>query len=237
MATPKNQLPDYTNYQMPVSFHQDSLHSTTKGPHATAKLVPVHQPHRNVAAAVGAATVKGGLPESKLLPAHIQAPMPPPPPGTLEYLAALSRMPPPPVAPRYFYPHNAVLPVPTHHVPPPPIVSDQARRYPSFILTNYNQPPPVTSMNPLPVYSADPSIPPSNDLGEVAQQLMAYRNQTPPQPQMSLGDGNNHLNAAILARLMDSRRLGNPPANNGVGLNSQDLLSAIALQNFLRQGP
>ncbi|KAL7525974.1 hypothetical protein ACHAXR_001245, partial [Thalassiosira sp. AJA248-18] len=210
LSTPKNQLPDYTNYRLPLSF-KGSPHAI-KGHHSAAvKPSQVHQPHRNVAAAASAG--KGILPESELLPSHAAASLPPPPQDSLDYLSALSRLP-PAVSSRY-----STTQVPVSAAPPG--VSDQARRYPSFMLTNY-QPPVITSMNRLPSLTASnpcvPSAPSASDLGEVAQQLLACRANNV-SSQISLGDGsNNQLNAAILSMIMDSRRRDTPPSSNGMVL-------------------
>eukprot|EP00571_Detonula_confervacea_P008333 CAMPEP_0172326148 /NCGR_PEP_ID=MMETSP1058-20130122/55721_1 /TAXON_ID=83371 /ORGANISM="Detonula confervacea, Strain CCMP 353" /LENGTH=347 /DNA_ID=CAMNT_0013042857 /DNA_START=22 /DNA_END=1065 /DNA_ORIENTATION=+ len=230
MSTPKNQLPDYTKYQLPVSIHQDSQHSA-KGHHSMASMpVPVHQPHRNVAAA--AAAVKSALPESNFLPAHIKGPMPPPSLESLNYLSTFGHMP-PAAPPSYVAAHNAVSQMPISSAPP--ILSDQARRYPSFILTNY-QPSVVTSMNyPLAPSAGNPNVPFANDLGELAQQLLGSR-QNPPSPNQLGADGSSNLDDAILAMIIDSRRRDPPTSNNGTGL-SQELLSALVRRNLLPHGP
>ena len=240
MSTPKNQLPDYTNYQLPSAAVDHSSSRTANGLHTSTMLpVPVHQPHHNhnVAAAAAAA----GLRESTLLSASSKAP----PPPSLDYLSTLGRMH-PAVPQRYPAAYNSTLlqfPV-SSSLPHMAMASDQSRNYPSFMLTNY-QPSAVSSMGhfQLPGMSAgNPNVPPANGndlgLGEVAQQLLACRNNNPPSP-TSLGDGNSNLNSALLAMIMDSRRRGTTPASNsGTGL-SQELLAAIARRNIYpqAQGP
>lgn len=227
LSTPKNQLPDYTKYQLPVSCHQDSLQAA-KSRSAASMPVPVHQPRRNVAAAA----VKGALPQSNFLPAHMRGLMPPPP-ESLNYLSTLGQKMPPVGPPSYAAAHNAVSQMPVSSVPP--IHSDQARRYPSFILTNY-QPSVATSMNYPPAPSAvNPNATLTNDLGELAQQLLTSRNN-PPSPNQLGADRSNNLDEAILAMIMDSRRRDTSTSNNGVGL-SQELLAAIVRRNLFSQGP
>mmetsp|Transcript_6039 Transcript_6039/g.9997 ORF Transcript_6039/g.9997 Transcript_6039/m.9997 type:complete len:308 (+) Transcript_6039:50-973(+) len=235
VQTPKNRLPDYTNYQLPVSFNHDSLFNA-KGSHSSmAKPVPVHHPRGNGPADV-AASANGmgtGLPDSRILhsPGKASMSVPPPPQEGMDYLSTLGRMT-PAAAPRFFHPDNPSMPLQAPLANAPPIAPDQARRYPPYGLTNYQSSGAPSSMNQLPpISTGNPNIPPApNEIGEVAHQLMSYRNN-PPQ------HGNNSLNEALLARIMESRRLANPANNGGAGMNNQDFLSAIALRNFFPQGP
>ena len=218
LSTPKNRVPDYTNYQLP-----SSVDSTAMPPHftAVAENSSVYQPHQTNAANVG---VKGGLLETQFLSGQVQSSMPPTTSEGIGYLTALSRM---PSAGSQGYPMNQV----------PPNISDQAQRYPPFILGGY-QPsmvpsippmnglsvpsmnglsgPPMNglsgpsmnglsgpSMNSLPGYSSvNPNAPPlannNNDLGGMVQQLLARRNVPP--VQRSAGEGGADLNAVISMR-------------------------------------
>lgn len=224
LATPKNQLPDYTNYQLPVSLGD--------APNAAA-----HQPHLNMNLGNAAAG-----PGSELLPPHLKASLSTGSPQEgLDYLTALGRLPQATAAgaPRGY---GAAAQAPMGQVPQ--MGADQGRRggYPPFMLNNYH-PSAVPSMNhrmPSGFQGANPSSAPagSDPLGDVAQQLLSCRNNAS-QSQGSAGDGgNNNLNSAILAMIMDSRNRDTPnSSNNGVSaLNNDDLLSAIARRNLF-QGP
>jgi len=253
LSTPKNRVPDYTNYQLP-----SSVDSTAMPPHftAVAENSSVYQPHQTNAANVG---VKGGLLETQFLSGQVQSSMPPTTSEGIGYLTALSRM---PSAGSQGYPMNQV----------PPNISDQAQRYPPFILGGY-QPsmvpsippmnglsvpsmnglsgPPMNglsgpsmnglsgpSMNSLPGYSSvNPNAPPlannNNDLGGMVQQLLARRNVPP--VQRSAGEGGADLNA-VISMLMESRNKGSPSSNSNNGAApaaNEDLISAIARRGLI----
>lgn len=235
VTRPKNKLPDYTKYTIPPC-HQDAMQAA-KIQSTASKLVPVHQPHRNVAAATVA--VKGTLPKpGTFSPAHHYGHMAPPPPESVNYLSALGQMP-PAVPPYYTAVHNAVSRMPVSSVPP--ILSDQGRRYPSFILTNYQpsviQPSAVTSMNYLPVpLTSNPRASLTHDFGELArQQLLTPENNLPSPNQPR--DRSSNIEEAILAMIMDSRRRDNPASSNGVALSEEILAAIVQRNNLFPQGP
>jgi hypothetical protein len=251
-ATPKNQLPDYTNYQLPMALGDNAAAAAKAG----EGLSPVHQPNQ-----MGA-----GAPGIDMLPAHLKATLPPPAPQGqegLDYLSALGRLPPGMPQRGYGAPGAQA-----------PLGADPSRSYQNFIMANYAQPPMVGSssvpgmpgmpgmnmgsMNRLPGIPGNGAQGP-NDLGDVAQQLLACRSNA------GQGGDNNNLNAAILSMIMDSRRQegaapnanaaaanaaaaqaaaatgasssGTPNAssagaNAAMNLSNQDLLSAIARRNL-----
>lgn len=208
-ATPKNQLPDYTNYQLPMAAGDNGAAAAKAG----GGLSPVHQPNQMGAPAPG---LLG--PGSDLLPPHLKASLPPPAPQGqegLDYLSALGRLP-PGMPQRGYAPPGAQA----------PLGADPSRSYQNFIMANYAQPNMVGSsslpgmpgmnMNPgMPGMNMNrlPGIPGNNaqgpnDLGDVAQQLLACRTNA------GQGGDNNNLNAAILSMIMDSRRQENAPNGN-----------------------
>lgn len=215
VAAPKNQLPDYTNYQLPPTVRQDGLAGGKEGmggPSAGGVgqgPVPVHQPRGR------GADGDGGL-ESKLSQSGSAKA-----PGPQDYLSAFGGQ----VPPGLF---NPALPFPSGNGAP--------GRFPtSFGMPGYPQSVVSGGMNMNQfqgLSSGNLNLPPSGDLNDVAQQLMAYRNGGA--PSQNGNAGSLSVNDAILARIMESRRMG---GGGGGGMNDQELLSAIAMRNFFPHGP
>ncbi len=230
VATPKDQLPDYTKYQLPSSPQ------TGNGLATALNSLPVLQSHHN---AMAAAAIKGGITTSDFLAAHSMRPPPPPPhpppPDRLDYLSTLAGRLPPAIPQRYFAPHNTLMQAPAGVTSS--IVSDQSRIYQPLAMMNY--PPgvsPASLLQPQTLAGGNPNPPQgAYDVGEVAQQLIACRNNSSSQNPMGHWDSN--IDSAILEYIRDSRRQNVPSPNvNSVGLR-QDVMSAMARRDFYPQGP
>jgi hypothetical protein len=211
VPTSKDQLPDYTKYQLPSSSPTDNGHPTAMNS------LPVLQSHHN---AVAAAAIKGGLATSDFLSSHSMRP-PLPPPDRLDYLSTLAGRLPPVLPPRYFAAHNAPLQVPDGGASS--IVSDQSRMYQASLLQHQAL-----------LAAGNPNPPPGGyGIGEVTQQL---RNNPSSQNPMRHWDSN--VDSAIVEYIRDSYRQGFPTPNiNSVGFR-QDVISAIMAQpDFYPQPP
>jgi hypothetical protein len=226
VAASKDQLPDYTKYQLPSS-------PQTVNGHATAmNSLPVLQSHHDV---MEAAAIKGGIATSEFLAHSMRHPHPPHPPDRLDYLSTLAGRLPPALPQRYFAPHNTPLQAPSGGASS--MVSDQSRMYQPMSLTNYPlgvspagllQHQTLAGGNPNPPQGA-------YDVGEVAQQLIACRNNL--SSQNPIGHWDSNIDSAILEYIRDSRRQSVPTPNiNSVGLR-QDVLSTMARRDFYPQGP
>ncbi|KAL7529264.1 hypothetical protein ACHAWF_002912 [Thalassiosira exigua] len=209
MPAPKNQIPDYTHYRLPGPFQNNPLNA--RGPSAVGPKIISSAPNTLQNGHSAAVT---GRPENSTVAQEIH-------PSTESYLSALGRMP-PSLLPGYAPSHNTALPVYANSAPP------VASTMPIY------QPTVVTSMNCMPGQAAGiAAVPPANDLGNVAQQLLACRNHAP--AQNSLGDGGNNLNSAILAMILESRRQRILTTNTSGGLDNQELLSSISRRNMFER--
>ena len=213
VPTSKGQLPDYTKYQLPSSPQTDNGHPTAVNP------LPVLPSHHN---AVAAAAIKGGLATSDFLSSHSMRP-PPPHPDRLDYLSTLAGRLPPVLPPRCFAAHNAPLQAPDGNASS--IVSDQSRMYQASLLQHQAL-----------LAAGNPNPPPGGyGIGEVAQQLIACRNNPSSQNPMRHWDSN--IDTAIIEYIRDSYRQGIPTPNfNSVGLR-QDVISAMARRDFYPPQP
>ncbi len=210
LPTSKDQLPDYTKYQLPSSPQTASGHATTI---AMNSLPANHD-------VVAAAAMNGGIATSEfLLSNSMRPPQSLPNPDRLDYLSTLAGRLPPALHPRYFAAHNTPLQAPDGSASSS-VVTDQSRVYQQALpLTNY--PPGVTSASLLQhqaLVGGNPN--PPYEVGEVAQQLIACRNN--PSSQNPNGHWDNNIDTAILEFIMDSRRQNVATPNihmNSVGMN------------------
>ena len=209
VPTSKDQLPDYTKYQLPSS-------PQIAGGHATTIAINSLPANHN---AVAAAAMNGGIATSELvLPNSVRPPQSLPNPDRLDYLSTLAGRLPLAFHPMYFAAHNAPLPAADGSASSS-VVADQSRVYQQGLpLTNY--PPGVTPASLLQHQALAGSNPPNSpyEVGEVAQQLIACRNN--PTSQNPIGRWDNNIDNAILEYIRDSRRQNVPTPNiNSVGMN------------------
>ena len=229
----KNQVPDYTNYQLPNAFNSADPKSSQHT--HVAKPSPVRQqPRQNVAAVAAAPNglPMGGNPHGAVRP-----------PDSLDYLAALRGI------------HTGAnygrqsLPASLTGVPP-------GYPHPSLIASNF-QPAMATSMGLFPGYAqgGNNNARSFNDM-DLAQ-LLQRRQNSPPQGSGQGGQGGDgsNLNSAILSMIMDSRRRGEARAPQAAGpaapvaapvppqetpataaMSNEELLAALAKRNLLPGG-
>jgi hypothetical protein len=214
----KDQLPDYTKYQLPSSPQTAHGHATTMGMNA----LTVHQSHHNVMAA---AAMNGGMTTSDFISLNSMRPTQSLS-DRLDYLSTLAGRFPPALHPRYFAAHNTPLPAPSSGVgPSSSVVADQSRVFqPPMPLMNFPAgATPASLLQHQALAGGNPNHPSGvYEVGEVAQQLIACRNN--PSSQNPIGHWDNNIDTAILEYIRESRRQHVPTPNmNSVGSMRHDV--------------
>lgn len=196
--TSKNQPPDYTNYQIPSETQPGQQQQPGKG--GMMPLPPAVHPHAGQHMPPGDMSA-GGMPPS----AYGSTP-----PG-LDYLSTLAAGRLPPVLPPQYYSGAGG----GGGGAPNPASIDQAQQYhQSMALTNQYPPNLLRYHSSMGGYLPPQGPPPGGgaDIGDVAQQLSALRNNpsTPGGPGGQQMDGSN-MDTSLLDYLQDSRRQNHPP--------------------------
>ena len=231
---PQSRQRDYTNYQLPLTVQDSSSHQGDEAK-ANSKVPAVYNPpppRHEVAS----------MPSQK--PSHVPS-LPPNLHGSIPgYLSSSLN-------------YGIPAPVPMGGGLNRPTVSDHARQYPPFVLTNF-QPYAVPSMNMNPTSlqtfisggstMSNPNAPPPSNgnlgLNHMAQQLLAARYEQPPPPPSasynSLLRGENSstdINTTLLAMLLESRSREAPQFSSARSSNQLDhqLLSALTQRDLQRR--